>query len=120
MEAANKFGSMKDKVDGLLSTREEAYLGLLEVPDPGEALSSRSPQQENSFQTALHKLQTRVMLFNHCGPAITSCSYCSAWMHKARKQPYQSHNLYLVPSSAQCRTLGAAALVSAGKMSCLG
>ena len=44
VEAAEKFGSMRDRVDGLLSTREEAYLGLLEVPDPGEALSSRSSQ----------------------------------------------------------------------------
>ena len=38
VEAAEKFGSMRDKVDGLLNLREEAYLGLLEVPDPGEGL----------------------------------------------------------------------------------
>lgn len=37
MEAVEKFGSMKGKVDGLLSSREDAYLGLLAVPDPGEA-----------------------------------------------------------------------------------
>lgn len=42
MEAAEKFGSLKDKVDGLLSTREETYLGLLEVPEPGEVHSFRS------------------------------------------------------------------------------
>ena len=42
MEAAEKFGSMRDKVDSLLGTREDAYLGLLDVPDIGEALSSRT------------------------------------------------------------------------------
>lgn len=33
LDAAEKFGSMRDRVEGLLSTREDAYLGLLAVPD---------------------------------------------------------------------------------------
>ena len=39
MEAAEKFGSMKDRVEGLLSTREDAYLGLLDVPHQGVSLT---------------------------------------------------------------------------------
>ena len=39
MEAAEKFGSMKDRVEGLLSTREDAYLGLLDVPHQGISLT---------------------------------------------------------------------------------
>ena len=35
LEAVEKFGSMKDRVEGLLSSREDAYLGLLAVPDQG-------------------------------------------------------------------------------------
>ena len=42
MEAAEKFGSMKDRVEGLLSTREDAYLGLLDVPHPGVSLTPHS------------------------------------------------------------------------------
>ena len=38
MEAAEKFGSMKDRVEGLLSSREDAYLGLLDVPHQGVSL----------------------------------------------------------------------------------
>ena len=35
LEAVEKFGSMKDRVEGLLSSREDSYLGLLAVPDQG-------------------------------------------------------------------------------------
>ncbi len=33
LEAVEKFGKMKDEVEGLLSDRDEAYLELLAVPD---------------------------------------------------------------------------------------
>ena len=42
MEAAEKFGSMKDRVEGLLSTREDAYLGLLDAPHQGAPLTPHS------------------------------------------------------------------------------
>ncbi len=35
LEAVEKFGRMKDKVEGLLNSREDAYLGLLAVPGQG-------------------------------------------------------------------------------------
>ena len=43
MEAAEKFGSMKDRVEGLLSTREDVYLGLLDVPHQGVSLTLHTP-----------------------------------------------------------------------------
>ena len=33
LEAVEKFGKMKDELEGLLSDRDEAYLDLLAVPD---------------------------------------------------------------------------------------
>ncbi|CAK0779934.1 hypothetical protein CVIRNUC_004893 [Coccomyxa viridis] len=48
MEAAEKFGSMKDRVEGLLSTREDAYLGLLDVPHQGRASRDSAAANEQS------------------------------------------------------------------------
>ena len=39
IEAAEKFGSMKDRKESLLNTREDAYLGLLDVPHQGVSLT---------------------------------------------------------------------------------
>ncbi len=43
LEAVERFGKMKDEVEGLLSERDEAYLELLAVPDTAGALLCKRP-----------------------------------------------------------------------------
>ena len=54
MEAAEKFGSMKDRVEGLLSTREDAYLGLLDVPHQGASLTPHTEMHIWMHETCLN------------------------------------------------------------------
>ena len=58
MEAVEKFGSMRGKVDGLLSSREDAYLGLLAVPDAGEAYGRKT---FTIWLTAVQTLRCRII-----------------------------------------------------------
>lgn len=92
VEAAEKFGSMRDRVDGLLNLREEAYLGLLEVPDPGEGMSAGC--HSIAGLTLTLRVQCAAVL-RHCTiyNIVTDCSHSSA----------DSQEMLIHPSHRTCK-----------------
>jgi len=110
MDAVEKFGSMKGKVDGLLSSREDAYLGLLAVPDPGEAygrktftdgltavrmLRFRTLTQYTYVQTGMAKASV-LALIHPSYPKVTCVQLCEGQMADLHRIPCAGSSAYVI------------------------